>query len=86
MWVIIEMFDFKGYLSDLGGFSVNMYVMCGKDEKICWWCKWLLCIYFKVCFNLNMDYCFLLDIYYLVDVFFGIKKSFIGSGVCYDLL
>lgn len=83
---ITEMPDFKGYLSDLGGPSANMYAMRGKDEKLCRRCKRPSCIHPKVCPNLNTDHRPLLDIYHSVDALPGIKKSFIGSGVRYDLL
>ncbi|WP_296119865.1 YgiQ family radical SAM protein [uncultured Bacteroides sp.] len=83
---ITELPDFKGYLSDLGGPSANMYRMKGRDEAICRKCKRPSCIYPKVCPNLNTDHHPLLDIYHAVDALPGIKKSFIGSGVRYDLL
>ena len=83
---ITEMPDFKGYLSDLGGPSANMYRMKGKDERICAKCKKPSCISPSVCKNLNADHTPLLDIYKAVDQLPGIKKSFIGSGVRYDLL
>ena len=83
---ITEMPDFKGYLSDLGGPSANMYAMHGKDERLCRKCKRPSCIHPKVCPNLNTDHRPLLDIYHSVDAMLGIKKSFIGSGVRYDLL
>lgn len=83
---ITEMPDFKGYLSDLGGPSANMYRMKGKDERICAKCKKPSCISPAVCPNLNADHTPLLDIYKAVDRLPGIKKSFIGSGVRYDLL
>ena len=83
---ITEMPDFKGYLSDLGGPSANMYAMGGTDESKCRKCKRPSCIHPKVCPNLNTDHRPLLDIYHAVDALPGIKKSFIGSGVRYDLL
>ncbi len=78
--------DFKGYLSDLGGPSANMYGMHGKNQKACAKCKRPSCIHPRVCPNLNTDHSKLLDIYHAVDAMPGIKKSFIGSGVRYDLL
>lgn len=78
--------DFKGYLSDLGGPSANMYRMGGIDESICRRCKRPSCIHPRICNNLNTDHRPLLDIYRSVDALPGIKKSFIGSGVRYDLL
>lgn len=83
---IIEMPDFRGYLSDLGGPSANMYMMRGKDRSLCERCKRPSCISPSVCPNLNADHQPLIDIYKTVDALPGIKKSFIGSGVRYDLL
>lgn len=83
---IVKMPDFKGYLSDLGGPSANMYAMHGKNLDICHKCKRPSCIHPNICKNLNTDHSQLLDIYKAVDAIPGIKKSFIGSGVRYDLL
>lgn len=83
---ITQMSDFKGYLSDLGGPSANMYQMHGKNQDLCSKCKRPSCIHPKVCPNLNGDHRPLLEIYKAVDAIPGIKKSFIGSGVRYDLL
>ncbi len=83
---ITEMPDFKGYLSDLGGPSANMYKMKGKDEDICAKCRRPSCIHPKICKNLDVDHSHLLDIYKAVDSLPKIKKSFIGSGVRYDML
>lgn len=83
---VIDMPDFKGYLSDLGGPSANMYKMEGKDKSICEKCRRPSCIHPKICKNLNIDHSYLLDIYKAVDSLPGIKKSFIGSGVRYDML
>ena len=83
---ITRMPDFKGYLSDLGGPSANMYAMKGNDQSLCQRCKRPSCIHPKVCPNLNTDHRPLMDIYRSVDALPGIKKSFIGSGVRYDLL
>ena len=78
--------DFKGYLSDLGGPSANMYAMGGKNKNICERCKRPSCIHPRICPNLNADPSKLLDIYHAVDSLPGMKKSFIGSGVRYDML
>ena len=83
---VMELPDFKGYLSDLGGPSANMYAMRGRDLALCKRCKRPSCIHLKVCPNLNTDHRPLLDIYHTIDALPGIKKSFIGSGVRYDLL
>lgn len=83
---VIQMPDFKGYLSDLGGPSANMYGMHGRNHKACEKCRRPSCIHPEVCPNLDTDHSKLLDIYHAVDALPGIKKSFIGSGVRYDLL
>ncbi|MEY4954171.1 MAG: hypothetical protein RI981_256 [Bacteroidota bacterium] len=78
--------DFKGYLSDLGGPSANMYRMKGKDESICAKCVSPSCIHPVICNNLDTNHTPLTDIYRKVDAHPGIKKAFVGSGVRYDLL
>lgn len=82
---VAEMPDFKGYISDLGGPSANMYGMGGIDKKICEKCVKPSCLHPKVCPNLNTDHSQLLDIYKEVNNLPFVKKSFIGSGVRYDL-
>lgn len=83
---ITQMSEFKGYISDLGGPSANMYGLKGIDLEICKKCKKPSCIYPKVCFNLDTDHSRLIDIYRSVDRIPGVKKSFVGSGIRYDLL
>ena len=83
---ITKMPDFKGYLSDMGGPSANMYKMQGYDLNICYKCKKPSCIYPVVCKNLNTNHQPMLDIFKEVDILPSIKKSFIGSGIRYDLL
>ncbi len=82
---ITAMPDFKGYLSDLGGPSANMYGMHGRDLTKCSRCMRPSCLHPAVCPNLDTDHTALLDLYHRVDSVKGIKKSFIGSGVRYDL-
>jgi uncharacterized radical SAM protein YgiQ len=83
---ITKMPDFKGNISDLGGPSANMYEMKGINMEICKKCKRPSCIFPSVCFNLNTDHSPLTDIYQSVDKLPGIKKSFIGSGIRYDIM
>lgn len=83
---ISQLPDFKGYLTDLGGPSANMYRMKGKDMKLCQACARPSCIWPSVCNNLNTSHQSLTDLYRKVDLIDGIKKSFIGSGVRYDML
>ena len=82
---VTQMDDFKGYISDLGGPSANMYGMHGIDLERCQRCARPSCLHPKPCSNLNTDHSALLDIYHAVDALPQVKKSFIGSGVRYDL-
>ena len=82
---VVAMPGFKGYISDLGGPSANMYAMGGFDREICRKCLRPSCLHPKPCPNLNSDHRPLLDVYHAVDALPGVKKSFIGSGVRYDL-
>ena len=83
---ITRMPDFKGYISDLGGPTANMYKMKGYDISICEKCKRPSCIFPDVCKNLNTNHKPLIDIYRKVASFPKVKKAFISSGVRYDIL
>ncbi len=82
---ITRMPDFKGYISDLGGPSANMYGMHGHDLSLCKRCLRPSCLHPAPCPNLNTDHSAVLDIYRSADAIPGVKKSFVGSGVRYDL-
>jgi uncharacterized radical SAM protein YgiQ len=78
--------EFKGYISDLGGPSANMYKMKGIDEAICEKCVSPSCIHPVICSNLDTTHKPLTDIYKEVDKHPKVKKAFVGSGIRYDLL
>lgn len=78
--------EWKGYLSDMGGPSANMYGMHGKDMSLCEKCARPSCLHPTICKNLNQDFAPLLHIYNKVDSLPYIKKSFVGSGIRYDLM
>jgi uncharacterized radical SAM protein YgiQ len=78
--------EFKGYLSDIGGPSANMYRMKGKDEAICERCSSPSCIHPVICNNLDTSHRAMIDIYRKIDAHPNIKKAFVGSGIRYDLL
>lgn len=82
---ISEEESFKGYISDLGGPSANMYRLGGKDIEICKKCKRPTCLHPKICPNLNTDHSEVLKLYSAVRKLPYIKKAFIGSGIRYDL-
>ncbi|MDR6562423.1 MULTISPECIES: YgiQ family radical SAM protein [unclassified Arcicella] len=83
---IVKHPEFKGYISDLGGPSANMYQMKGKDESICNRCQSPSCIHPVICSNLDTSHTPLTEIYKKVDAHPSVKKAFVGSGVRYDLL
>ncbi|MDE6417303.1 MAG: YgiQ family radical SAM protein [Duncaniella sp.] len=82
---VTRMPDFKGYISDLGGPSANMYGMHGRNLEACRRCRRPSCLHPAVCPNLNTDHGPLTDLYRRVDELPEVKKSFVGSGVRYDL-
>jgi uncharacterized radical SAM protein YgiQ len=82
---VVAMPDFRGYISDIGAPSANMYRMGGKDVQLCEHCHRPSCLYPKKCGNLNNDHRPLLDLYAKIRAIKGIKKAFIGSGIRYDL-
>lgn len=83
---VANMPDFKGYLSDIGGPSANMYKMKGKVQAICDKCVAPSCISPVICSNLDTSHKPLTDLYQAVDSHPKIKKSFIGSGIRHDML
>jgi uncharacterized radical SAM protein YgiQ len=84
--VITKMPDFKGYLSDLGGPSANMYQMKGIDEKICDKCQAPSCVFPSICGNLDTSPKQMIEIYKKVDAHPKVKKAHVSSGLRYDLM
>ncbi len=83
---VTKMPDFKGYISDLGGPSANMYKMKGKVQEICDRCVAPSCIHPVVCSNLDTSHKPMTELYRKVDAHPEVKKAFVGSGIRYDLL
>jgi uncharacterized radical SAM protein YgiQ len=83
---VTKMPDFKGYISDLGGPSANMYRMKGKVQSICDRCVAPSCIHPVVCSNLDTSHKPMTELYRKVDAHPDVKKAFVGSGIRYDLL
>ncbi|WP_179009119.1 YgiQ family radical SAM protein [Winogradskyella forsetii] len=84
--IVANMPDFKGYLSDIGGPSANMYQMKGKVQSICDKCVAPSCISPVICSNLDTSHKPLTELYQAVDNHPKVKKSFIGSGIRHDML
>jgi uncharacterized radical SAM protein YgiQ len=78
--------DFRGYISDIGGPSANMYKMKGKDEAICAKCVSPSCIHPVICNNLDTSHEQMTKLYQKIDNHPKVKKAFVGSGIRYDLL
>ena len=83
---VTQMADFKGYISDVGGPSANMYKMEGKHLEMCQVCRRPSCIFPEVCSNLNTDHRPMTNLYRKVAAVPGVKKAFIGSGIRYDII
>ncbi len=83
---VTELPDFKGYISDIGGPSANMYKMKGKVESICEKCSSPSCINPVVCSNLDTSHKEMTELYKKIDSHQKVKKAFVGSGIRYDLL
>jgi uncharacterized radical SAM protein YgiQ len=78
--------NFRGYISDIGGPSANMYRMKGKDEAICAKCSSPSCIHPVICSNLDTNHSDMTKLYRKIDEHPKVKKAFVGSGIRYDLL
>ena len=82
---VVKMPGFKGYLSDVGAPSANMYRMGGRDRTLCAKCRRPSCLHPRMCPNLDNDHGPLLALYAKIRAVKGIRKAFIGSGIRYDL-
>jgi uncharacterized radical SAM protein YgiQ len=82
---VVNMPDFKGYISDLGGPAANMYRMEGKNKRACVVCRRPSCLFPKICINLNINHAPLLDLYSAVRNHPKVKKVSTGSGIRYDM-
>ncbi len=83
---VTSMPDYKGYISDLGGPSANMYKLKGIDMDICDKCVSPSCIHPVICSNLDTSHKPMVDILRKIDANPKVKKAFVGSGIRYDLL
>ena len=78
--------DFKGYIMDLGGPTMNMYGFeCGKKLKQ-GACDNKRCLYPEVCASLKVDHRHQLEMLRKIRKIPGVKKAFVASGLRYDLL
>ncbi len=82
---VTQMDDFRGYISDIGGPSANMYGMHGHDTSLCAKCIRPSCLHPHPCRNLDSSHSRLLALYESIGKVKGVRKAFIGSGIRYDL-
>mgnify|MGYP003623369604 CR=1 FL=1 len=82
---VTQMEDFRGYISDVGGPSANMYGMGGRDLSLCAKCTRPTCIHPKICPNLGNSHARLRELYRKASAVKGVKKAFVGSGIRYAL-
>ncbi len=82
---LVQLSDFKGVISDVGGPTANMYGLQGKDEALCARCIRKSCLFPNRCENLQTSHRRLMDLYASLEKIKGVKRFFIGSGIRYDL-
>lgn len=82
---LADMPEFRGNISDLGAPTANMYGMHGKDPSRCAVCRRKSCLFPSACSNMDRNHERVLALYRRVDAVKGIRHSYIGSGVRYDL-
>ena len=77
--------EFHGNISDVGAPTANMYGMTGMDLGRCEKCRRKSCLYPAPCVNLDRSHERLLRLYEKIDSVKGVRHSYIGSGIRYDL-
>lgn len=82
---LVSLPGFAGNISDLGAPTANMYGMHGKNPDLCDVCRRKSCLFPAPCPNLDRSHSRLLKLYNRVDSIKGIRHSYIGSGIRYDL-
>lgn len=78
--------DFKGYITDVGGSTANMYGIECLHKRMRGACKSSRCLYPQVCDNLKPDHSRQINLLKSLRNIKGIKKVFVASGIRYDLL
>lgn len=82
---LAKMPGFAGNISDLGAPTANMYGMKGRNPALCDKCRRKSCLFPAPCPNMNRSHKQILELYRKVDAVPGIRHSYIGSGIRYDL-
>ncbi len=78
--------DFKGYITDLGGPTANMYGFECKKKLTKGACQNKRCLFPEPCKTLAPDHTRHMQLIQKIEQLPGIKKVFISSGIRYDLI
>lgn len=83
---IIKLKDFKGYITDLGGPTANMFEVKCKVNGNAGSCENRRCLYPAQCQNLILGHNRQMELLKKVSGLEGVKKVFISSGIRYDMI
>ncbi len=78
--------SFKGYILDVGGPTANMYGMECPNKSQESHCQKKRCLFPSVCNNLDLNHQRQIKLLKNIRKIKNIKKSFIASGIRYDLI
>jgi len=78
--------DFKGYIQDIGGPTVNMYGFECEHKLTYGSCPKKRCLYPETCPVLKIDHRPQIELLRRVRRIKGVKKAFVASGIRYDML
>jgi uncharacterized radical SAM protein YgiQ len=82
---LTQMAGFKGYLSDVGGPTANMYAIECRKKLTSGACEDKRCLYPEICPVLKPDHQPQIDLLRRLQRIPGVKKVFVASGIRYDM-
>jgi uncharacterized radical SAM protein YgiQ len=83
---ITKLVGFRGYISDVGGPTANMYMIECEQKKEKGSCKNKRCLYPKACENLPLNHGPQIELLNKIAGIEGVKKVFVASGIRYDMV
>jgi len=83
---LTKMTDFKGYISDVGGPTGNMYGLSCKIHTIAGSCKNKKCLYPEICENFVFSHDLQINLLNKIKENEKIKKVFVSSGIRHDMI
>lgn len=78
--------DFKGYITDVGGPTANMYSIECDNKLKKGSCADKKCLYPVICRNMKIDHSKQIELLKNIRQIKGIKKAFVASGVRHDMV